>query len=406
MLSRRDWFPELAVLLGLGLAATIAFAATPLDVAAARWFYRAGAADRWPLAKEPLWSALYGAAPWIAASLVLAGLVVLAFGLVSRRDILRRQGIFLLLAVALGPGLIVNFIFKDHWNRPRPRDIVEFGGSLHYAPPLVPVGEGGKSFPCGHCSVGFLYGAGWWVWKRWRPIWAWASLAVGIVAGFALGLGRMAAGGHFLSDVVWSGLLALGVAHALYHYVFRIPAHERATAAPVPVRSPYLQRAMAILAALGGLGVLAALFATPHGTSLATRIPLAKLPQTFELVARTANVDIVLVDAPATEISIAGELHGFGLPTSRLETRTEVDSGAQPTVRYRIVQRGWFTDLDGAATVRLPAGELRRVTVRLERGNVRVMDETRARVATSGRLTLDLVTASGHVLAPPPLPRR
>jgi lipid A 4'-phosphatase len=322
-----------------------------------------------------------------------------------------RQGAFLLLAVALGPGLIVNFIFKDHWNRPRPRDVVEFGGPLHYAPPLLPTGEGGTSFPCGHCSVAFLYGAGWWLWKRRRPAWARASLAAGIAAGFALGLGRMAAGGHFLSDVVWSGLLALGTAHALYHYVLRLPAHERAaaaaTAAPLPVRRPHLQRALAILAALGGIGVLAALFATPHGTSLAARIPLGRLaqaPWAFELAARTANVDIVLVDAPAAEVAIAGELHGFGLPTSRLGTRTEIAAGAVPVVRYRIVQRGWFTDLDGAAAVRLPAGELRRVTVRLERGNVRVTDATRGRVAASGRLTLDLVTASGHVLAPRPLP--
>jgi lipid A 4'-phosphatase len=409
-LYRRDGLPELAVLLGLAIVATIVFAATPMDVAACRPFYRGDEADRWPVAKQPFWSLLYGAAPWLAASLVLAGLGVLVVGLARHRDMLLRQGVFLLLAVVLGPGLVVNFIFKDHWHRPRPRDIVEFGGPLHYAPALVPGGEGGGSFPCGHCSVGFLYGAGWWVWKRRRPAWARASLATGIVAGFAIGLGRMAAGGHFLSDVVWSGLLALGIAHALYHYVLRMPAHERAAAvaAPLPVRRPYLYRATAILAALGGVGVLVALFATPHGTSLATRIPLTTLPQApwaFELVARRANVDIVLVDSPSTEISIAGELHGFGLPTSRLGTRVELDFGVLPTVQYRIVQRGWFTDLDGAATVRLPAGELQRVAVRLERGNIRVTDKTRARVATSRGLTLDLVTASGHVLAPSP-PRR
>jgi lipid A 4'-phosphatase len=39
---------------------------------------------------------------------------------------------------------------------------------------------------------------------------------LGLAVGFALGLGRMAAGGHFLSDVIWSALLALGLAHALY----------------------------------------------------------------------------------------------------------------------------------------------------------------------------------------------
>jgi membrane-associated PAP2 superfamily phosphatase len=404
---RRDWLPELMVLLGLGALATVLFAVTPLDIAAARVFYRASETDRWPFAGEFPWRVLYLAAPWITASLVLTGLGSLAVGLARGRDALRRHGVFLLLSVVLGPGLVVNTVFKDHWNRPRPRDIVEFGGASSYAPPLVPCGEGGASFPCGHCSVAFLYAAGWWVWKRRRPVRARVSLAAGIVAGLALGLGRMSAGGHFLSDVVWSGLLPLGIAHALYYYVLRVPAHEAARdeTAPVPAQPPLLHRATAALAALGGICVLIALFVTPHGASLAARIPLATWPQkpgAFEFVARVANVEVVLVDVPEKEVSIEGELHGFGIPMSELATRTEFDAGAVPTLRYRVVQRGWFTDLDGSATVRLPAGGLRRVTVRVGRGNIRVTDATRDRLAATGRLTLDLSTGSGRVVFPKP----
>ncbi len=66
------------------------------------------------------------------------------------------NGAFLILSVVIGPGLIINAVFKDHWDRPRPRDVVEFGGMLQCTPaPLR--GESGESFPCGHCSVGFLY---------------------------------------------------------------------------------------------------------------------------------------------------------------------------------------------------------------------------------------------------------
>ena len=36
----------------------------------------------------------------------------------------------------------------------------------------------------------------------------------------------MAGGGHFLSDVIWSALLAYGVCHILYYYVLRIPCRE------------------------------------------------------------------------------------------------------------------------------------------------------------------------------------
>jgi lipid A 4'-phosphatase len=147
--------PGLILLIAIALAVTVLFALTPLDVAAARVFYRPGALDHWPLAKELPWSVLYRLAPWITAALVLSGLGMLAFGG------WRRQGIFLLLSVVIGPGLLVNTVFKDHWGRPRPRDVVEFGGPLHYRPAPLPGGEGGASFPCGHCSVGFLFAAGW-----------------------------------------------------------------------------------------------------------------------------------------------------------------------------------------------------------------------------------------------------
>lgn len=397
------------MLLALAAAAVLLFATPRLDLLAERPFYRPNGLDHWPLAREPVVAALYGAAPWVTASLVLAGLGALAFALARGRDLLRRQAVFLLLAVVLGPGLVVNVVFKDHWHRPRPRDVVELGGELPYQPPLVPRRGSGGSFPCGHCSVGFLYGAGWWIWKRRRPAWARASLAAGLVAGFALGAGRMAAGGHFLSDVVWSGLLALGIAHALYCHVLRVPAHERALAAgaAAPSRWPRLRHAAAALAALGGLAVLAALFATPHGTPISARLPLAGLapaPRVFELDARRSEVELVIEAMATPVVSVRGELHGFGLPTSRLEERTELDPGPPATLRYRVVQRGWFTDLDGLVRVELPAESFRRVTVRLGHGDIRVSDPTGA--VAAGRLTLDLATADGRVRAPrPPIER-
>jgi lipid A 4'-phosphatase len=394
-LWRRGGLPGLVLLIAIAGAVTVLFAVTALDVAAARIFYRPDALDHWPLARELPWSVLYRLAPWITAALVLTGLAALAHGA------WRRYGVFLLLCVVVGPGLLVNTVFKDHWGRPRPRDIVEFGGPLRYRIAPLPGGEGGASFPCGHCSVGFLFAAGWWVWRRRRPALAWGSLALGLLAGFALGLGRMAAGGHFLSDVIWSALLALGVAHVLYHYVLRVPLHESLEAGAEVPRGPLsrAQRWTVAGAALGGLGVLVALFAAPHGTELAASIPLSVPPRVFEVTARMANVEIVIVDAPADRVSITGELHGFGLPMSRLEARSDLTSRPVPTLRYRIEQHGWFTDLDGIVRARVPAGELERIAVHVGRGNIRVTDATREGVVRSGRIKLDLRTAAGRVQA-------
>ncbi len=214
---RRYWLPELAALSALSLVAATVFAATALDIVAARLFYRPELADPWPVASRPVWLLFYKSAPWVTGSLAAAGVALIVAGTVRRTSrLLRLYGIFIMLCVIAGPGLIVNGILKDHWGRPRPRQIVEFGGRLPYAPPLLPAGTHGKSFPCGHCSVGYLFAAGWWLWRRRRPRWAAASLVAGSVLGTLLGIGRMAAGGHFLSDAVWAGLIAFWVAHAFY----------------------------------------------------------------------------------------------------------------------------------------------------------------------------------------------
>ncbi len=397
----RNWKIDALIALGVaGLAAAL-FAGGALDLAAARLFYRAHSGDAWPLGGEMPWSLLYRMAPWITASLGGGGLAALFAGYWLRRGTLRRHATFVLFSLVIGPGLLVNGVFKDHWNRPRPRDVVEFGGAAHYTSAPLP-GQGGKSFPCGHCSVGFLYGLGWWIWNGTRPLLAMASAGLGLAMGIALGVGRMAAGGHFISDIVWSALIPFFVAHLLYHYVLKIPFQER-IAAPsraVSPRQAMLWRALPIAAGLGALGVLAAVFLTAHGTPVNAQIAigtLAQPPRVFELAARTANVDITLLDDPGDQVSVAGELHGFGLPTSRMSAGAVFEPAALPKLRYVVEQHGWFTDLDAALSVRLPPGPFQRVVVRLDHGNITVKDATRARVVQSGALQLDLRTEAGEV---------
>ena len=390
------------MLAAAALAVTLLFALSPLDVAAARLFYRPGASDPWPLAAQAPWPLLYRAAPWITAFLVAAGLALLVGGALARSAGRRRQGVFLLLAVVLGPGLLGNVVLKDHWKRPRPREIAEFGGAMRYVPAPLPGREGGASFPCGHCTVGFLYGIGWWIWRR-RPVRAAASLSAGLLAGGVLGLGRMAAGAHFLSDVLWSFLLAAGVSHVLWFHVLHVPREESphgAQSAGPPAKRQNLATTAAIL---GAAGVLAALFAAPHGRTLDTAVSFSLLPRApriLKVEARKANVEITLVDEPAAELTVRGELHGFGLPFGRLDAHAEMPSDSPPTLVYRIEQRGFFTDLDAFASLRVPAAGLERVIVRIGAGDIRVTDATRAGVVSSGALRLDVSTGAGHVRAP------
>ena len=107
----------------------------------------------------------------------------------------------MLLALLLGPGVLVNMTFKEYWGRPRPHQVEEFGGSREFRPPVIPCFDcrSGHSFVSGHASMGFILFAVALVYRRRRWIW----IAGG--AGSAIGLARVAMGGHFLSDVVFSG---------------------------------------------------------------------------------------------------------------------------------------------------------------------------------------------------------
>ncbi len=114
----------------------------------------------------------------------------------------RKQWSFLLFALLLGPGLLVNIILKDNsLGRPRPQHIEQFGGKQVFAPVFHYSGACKKncSFVSGHAAIGFYLMAVAWV--RQRRIW----LAYGIVLGATVGFVRIVQGGHFLSDVLFSG---------------------------------------------------------------------------------------------------------------------------------------------------------------------------------------------------------
>jgi lipid A 4'-phosphatase len=410
--QRREGRLEAVCLIALALLIAGLFASGTLDIAVARAFYHREPPDHWPRAHELPWSLLYRAAPWVTATLVIAGLAGLAASFIRAHTKWRRAAVLVLLGVAIGPGLLANALFKDHWQRPRPRELLEFGGPLHYVPAPLIGSEGGASFPCGHCSVGFMFAAGWWIWQRRRPRWAAASLVGGLALGFLLGVGRMAAGAHFLSDILWSALLAFAVLHVLCYRVLPLtestaaatPGAVVASSGPAEVLadgSSLWRRVSTLAAALAGVLLLLALFVTPHGTVLTERVALhSHSPHTLEVVADTANINLVLLDGPDDEVAVEGELHGFGLPGSRLSARVEVTWQPHPALRYLIESRGWLTDVDGLATVRVPAAAFDHVLVSVHHGNIVVSDLTRSHVVSAERLHLELRTARGHIQPP------
>ena len=165
----------------------------------------------------------YRIIPILTFSVVGIALVGLIVNTVRRRPLgpLRsRVFLYLIAVVAIGPGLVVNVVFKDHWGRARPRDVVEFGGAKTFTPAFVISDQCPKncSFVAGHPSMAFAMVALALVAARKRRAWLIAlALAVGAVVGF----GRIVQGGHFLSDVVFSAIFTVAVAVGLYR-LFRL----------------------------------------------------------------------------------------------------------------------------------------------------------------------------------------
>jgi len=151
--------------------------------------------------------------------LILVILFILSFQGKYYLDLTRKKLLFLFLATLLGPGLVVNTILKDNWGRARPRHVIEFGGKALHTPPFVISKECDRncSFVCGHAAAGFMFVALAFLFKRREKEIFLASL----FAGFLIGLVRVAQGGHFLSDVIFSFFFTYITIRLLYYFMYR-----------------------------------------------------------------------------------------------------------------------------------------------------------------------------------------
>lgn len=153
----------------------------------------------------------YGLLPgWLLAGAAAVGLI---FSFIfSSLHKWRCVCLYLVLTLAIGSGLIAHLILKDHWGRPRPKQSVEFGGGQpfrpFYSPNLLHQAEPSKSFPCGHCTMGFYFFALMLLGIRYKHKQIfWLGLGLSLSLGVLLGYARIAQGGHFFSDVLVSAFV-------------------------------------------------------------------------------------------------------------------------------------------------------------------------------------------------------
>ncbi len=153
------------------------------------------------------WNFLYKYAAVPGFLMAGIGLLIFLVGFILKfLGQFRGPALFLVLLLLLGPGLVVNVIFKDNLGRARPRELKEFGGKYEYTEIWHP-GKTGKnsSFPSGHASVAFYLMAPWFILRTRKKVFALVFLSSGLTYGIIIGAARILQGGHFLSDVMWAG---------------------------------------------------------------------------------------------------------------------------------------------------------------------------------------------------------
>jgi lipid A 4'-phosphatase len=147
-----------------------------------------------------------------------------------------RAMIFLIATMAIGPGLIVNLGFKDHWHRPRPVQTQDFNGPNPFVPWYDDNGgcKMNCSFVSGEASTGFWMVAPASVLP---PPWRGPAIIAAFAFGFGASLLRLAFGGHYLSDVLLGGLVTLIVIEVVRRLIW-----PRGTSEPEAPQIPGIRR--------------------------------------------------------------------------------------------------------------------------------------------------------------------
>lgn len=254
-------------LAGLAAAALLLFLFPGIDLAFSRLFYSpdtgfigAGLAAR-RLAEESVPLAVCA----LAALVAVAGLRLARSGRpLWRLD--RKALVFIVVSTALGPGLVANVVLKDHWGRARPFQVAEFGGARQFtaAPLRADQCAHNCSFVSGHAALAFsLIGIAWLLpTPRARRLGAAAALGYGA----AIGLLRIAAGHHFLSDVFYAGLVSCGTSRLAY---WAIVTRDWGRALPAPrVLGAAAAVAAAIAASIAWIDRPLAWYLHDHAASL------------------------------------------------------------------------------------------------------------------------------------------
>lgn len=347
----------------------IIFRSSRLDFLIQNHFY--SVQNNWYLKDNIVFKLLYHYGNLPALTISIAGLVLFGLSFRAYKWVKwRKVGLFLVLTMLIAPGLLINVVLKDHWGRPRPRNTVEFGGKYNYEKVLsIDISSPGYSFPCGHASMGFYLFIPWFLLRKKKSGWAGLSLTVGLFFGLAIGIARIAQGGHYTSDVIIAGILVywigallfytMQINHALWYY----PKHEM-----MDRKQRYI---VSILVAVFIIfAMLAVALATPYSKHKAyyskeySKNDYKAIALTLDIYSAELNLSL------SDSVKVTYDVQAFGFPKSKLNTsfkeKTKPDT---LLISFTQHKKGMFTEIDNSVSALFPFSNKSIVNLNLAKGN-------------------------------------
>lgn len=211
----RNW---LLASVAVGVLVGVLFAAFPFwDLEIAGLFFDPTAA-KFPLSIDYSANIIRRIANWIPFLLLAPAVFALLRKLAlpnSKMLMAPSVVVFLVGSFLLGPGLTSNLLLKENWGRPRPNFVQQFAGSETFQPWWHPSSACKRncSFVSGEASQAF-----WTVAPaslappQIRPF----ALGGAVLFGTAVGAMRVVFGRHFVTDIVFAGVITVAIVMALY----------------------------------------------------------------------------------------------------------------------------------------------------------------------------------------------
>ncbi len=293
------------------------------------------------------WQFLYDFGVVPAVLLLLGAFVVLVLGVGHPLKRYRKLSYYVIACMALGPGLITNGLLKEFWGRPRPKQVSDFGGQFEYEPLLtIDLASSGKSFPCGHATMGFIFFSLAFVLLHRSKKAFFIVTGIAVVFGLLIGYARLVQGGHFPSDTMWAMAVCWFSCLGLYH-LFRMDRVPLLSSEVVNKRPWW-----GVPALIGGCVAIVLLIslATPYEKSPSKS--LTDIEGVEQIVVQSDGVLEVIVQE-TNQINYRSHGYGHRLPKSRHKVKIEREGG---TVYISVYKTGLFTELNLSNVLVVPPG--------------------------------------------------